>query len=85
MLNHNLDIHPNIKKKEKYTTYSWSMNNTEEVISDKNLPDWYDPYAYVQVSEFSSWQEVAQTAVLLMTNGFITGEVIHIDGGGRYV
>ena len=30
-------------------------------------------------------EEVAQTAVLLMTNGFITGEVIHIDGGGRYV
>lgn len=30
-------------------------------------------------------EEVAQAAVLLMTNGFITGEVLHIDGGGRLV
>ena len=30
-------------------------------------------------------EEVAQAAVLLMTNGFITGEVVHIDGGGRLV
>jgi len=28
-------------------------------------------------------EEVAQAAVLLMTNGFITGEVLHTDGGGR--
>jgi NAD(P)-dependent dehydrogenase (short-subunit alcohol dehydrogenase family) len=30
-------------------------------------------------------EEVAQAVVLLMTNGFITGEVVHIDGGGRLV
>lgn len=30
-------------------------------------------------------EEVAQAVVLLMTNGFITGEVLHIDGGGRWV
>ena len=28
-------------------------------------------------------EEVAQAAVPLMTNEFITGEVLHIDGGGR--
>jgi NAD(P)-dependent dehydrogenase (short-subunit alcohol dehydrogenase family) len=28
-------------------------------------------------------EEVAQAAVLLMTTGFITGEILHIDGGGR--
>ncbi|MEW6642723.1 MAG: SDR family oxidoreductase [Pseudomonadota bacterium] len=30
-------------------------------------------------------QDVAQAALLLMTNGFITGEVLHVDGGGRWV
>ena len=30
-------------------------------------------------------EEVAEAVVLLMNNGFITGEVLHIDGGGRYV
>jgi len=30
-------------------------------------------------------EEVAQAVILFMTNGFITGEVLHIDGGGRLV
>ena len=30
-------------------------------------------------------EEVAQAVLLLMTNGFITGEVLHIDGGGRLI
>jgi NAD(P)-dependent dehydrogenase (short-subunit alcohol dehydrogenase family) len=30
-------------------------------------------------------QDVAQTVMMLMTNDFITGEVVHVDGGGRYV
>jgi NAD(P)-dependent dehydrogenase (short-subunit alcohol dehydrogenase family) len=29
--------------------------------------------------------EVAQAVDLLMTNGFMTGEVLHIDGGGRLI
>jgi NAD(P)-dependent dehydrogenase (short-subunit alcohol dehydrogenase family) len=30
-------------------------------------------------------EEVAQAVILLMTNGFITGEVLHIDGGARLI
>ncbi|MBW4658072.1 MAG: SDR family oxidoreductase [Drouetiella hepatica Uher 2000/2452] len=29
--------------------------------------------------------EAAQSILFLMTSGFITGEVLHLDGGGRYV
>jgi NAD(P)-dependent dehydrogenase (short-subunit alcohol dehydrogenase family) len=29
--------------------------------------------------------DVAQAVMLLMTNGFITGEILHVDGGGRLV
>jgi NAD(P)-dependent dehydrogenase (short-subunit alcohol dehydrogenase family) len=29
--------------------------------------------------------EVAQAMIMLMTNAYITGEVLHIDGGGRFV
>ncbi|MGE3857057.1 MAG: SDR family oxidoreductase [Dehalococcoidia bacterium] len=29
--------------------------------------------------------EIAAVMVMLMTNGYITGEVIHADGGGRFV
>ena len=30
-------------------------------------------------------EEVAQAVMLLMSNDYITGEVLHVDGGGRYV
>jgi NAD(P)-dependent dehydrogenase (short-subunit alcohol dehydrogenase family) len=30
-------------------------------------------------------EDVAQAVMLLMTNSFITGEVLHVDGGGRLV
>lgn len=30
-------------------------------------------------------EEAARCILLLMTTGFITGEVLHLDGGGRYV
>jgi NAD(P)-dependent dehydrogenase (short-subunit alcohol dehydrogenase family) len=29
--------------------------------------------------------EVAQVILMLMTNDYMTGEVVHVDGGGRYV
>jgi NAD(P)-dependent dehydrogenase (short-subunit alcohol dehydrogenase family) len=30
-------------------------------------------------------EEVAQVILMLMTNAYITGEVVHVDGGGRFV
>lgn len=30
-------------------------------------------------------EEAARAILFLMTNGFMTGEILHIDGGGRYV
>jgi NAD(P)-dependent dehydrogenase (short-subunit alcohol dehydrogenase family) len=28
---------------------------------------------------------VAQVILMLMTNGYLTGAVVHVDGGGRFV
>lgn len=30
-------------------------------------------------------EEVAQVMLMLMTNAYITGEVVHIDGGSRFL
>ncbi len=30
-------------------------------------------------------EDIAQVLLLLMTNAYITGEVLHVDGGGRFV
>ena len=37
------------------------------------------------VGKIGTPEDVAEAVVLLMTNAFITGEVLHVDGGGRYV
>lgn len=29
--------------------------------------------------------ELAQVYLMVMTNGYLTGEVLHVDGGGRYI
>jgi NAD(P)-dependent dehydrogenase (short-subunit alcohol dehydrogenase family) len=33
----------------------------------------------------STADEVAQVILMLMTNTYMTGEVVHVDGGGRFV
>jgi enoyl-[acyl-carrier-protein] reductase (NADH) len=30
-------------------------------------------------------EDVAQVILMLMTNDSMTGEVVHVDGGGRFV
>ena len=39
----------------------------------------------LHVKRIGTAEEVAQAALLLMTNDFITGEILHIDGGGRLI
>ena len=41
--------------------------------------------ASLPVKRMGIAEEVAEAVVFLMTNGFITGEVLHIDGGGRFI
>lgn len=41
--------------------------------------------AKLPVQRIGQPQEVAEAVIMLMNNGFINGEVIHIDGGERYI
>jgi len=50
---------------------------------NKEMKQWAEDT--LPVKRIGTAEEVAQAALLLMTNGYITGEVLHIDGGGRFV
>lgn len=39
----------------------------------------------IPVKRIGKSEEVAEAVIILMNNGFINGEVLHIDGGERYV
>ena len=40
-------------------TYTWSRTNVPAINVEDNLPDWFDPYDHIQVSEFASWHDIA--------------------------
>jgi hypothetical protein len=40
------------------TEYLWDRKDVPGVYLDDNIPDWYYPWAWVQFSEFSSWDQV---------------------------
>lgn len=41
--------------------------------------------ATLPLKRIGTSEEAARSILFLMTTGFITGEVLHLDGGGRYV
>jgi NAD(P)-dependent dehydrogenase (short-subunit alcohol dehydrogenase family) len=41
--------------------------------------------AMLQGRHVSPADEVVQVILMLMTNAYMTGEVVHVDGGGRFM
>ena len=39
--------------------YTWTRTNVPAISVEDNLPDWFDPYDHIQVSEFASWHDIA--------------------------
>ncbi|MBF9253112.1 DUF3857 domain-containing protein [Pontibacter sp. 172403-2] len=44
-------------------TYTWHLKNLPATEVDAETPSWFDPYPGVYLSEFRSWEEVAQWAL----------------------
>jgi hypothetical protein len=42
--------------------YTWERRNVAATDAEDSTPDWYDPWETVQVTEYSSWSEVAKWA-----------------------
>lgn len=39
--------------------YTWTRTNVPAINVEDNIPDWFDPYDHVQVSDFASWHDIA--------------------------
>ena len=55
---HGIDLQPEIGKADRYKQYVISLGDIPAIIPDSDLPSWYDPYPWIQISEFSNWQDV---------------------------
>ena len=63
--NSQTNIQPNIKKLDNATIYEWKQNNVSAFRVQDNLPEWYDPYPTIMLSEYKSWKEVNDWAMKL--------------------
>lgn len=60
--NHETGIEPVKRTFGQSTEYVWNEDRVKALVSDKDIPDWYDPFPAVYLSDFDGWDEVAAWA-----------------------
>jgi len=58
----NFENNPTIKKTPSGHEVIWEQKNTRPVIEESGLPDDFSPYAWIDIADYKSWDEVRQWA-----------------------
>ncbi|WP_444996050.1 DUF3857 domain-containing transglutaminase family protein [Aliikangiella sp. IMCC44359] len=58
------------------TEYHWSINNTLPVKEEDQYPTWYNPYSFIEFSEYKNWKEVNDWAFELYTNTQVSKKLL---------
>lgn len=53
------DLEPSVRLVGEHQEHVWARSDVPAHILDANLPDWYEPFPAIQLSDFASWSEVA--------------------------
>lgn len=67
MKNHLTDAQPKLFRKGTNIEYIWDSRNVPALHREPPTPIWYDPYPWVQLSEFQKWSDVNRWALSLFT------------------
>ncbi len=59
---HLTKLQPVEKNAGKFHEYIWDIRNQAPIHVDSDVPGWYDPYPWVQWTEFGDWGSVAHWA-----------------------
>lgn len=63
--NHGYIPEPEVSQAAGNKIYSWKLSQVPGLSMDDNVPNWYDPYPWVSISEYQNWQEVNDWALKL--------------------
>ena len=63
--NHLETAKPVVQPGDKFTEYTFQKENISPILSDKDLPIWFNPYPYIQFSESESWSDVSKMCAQL--------------------
>jgi transglutaminase-like putative cysteine protease len=56
---HHTDLTPAITVRGSVREYEWSQERIPAFAVEQDLPEWFDPFPAVQVSDFAAWRDVA--------------------------
>ncbi len=63
--NHGTNIAPTSQQRGGFSELSWVVRDSMPAFAEDSLPKSYDPWGWVEVSEYGSWQQVAQWGEML--------------------
>jgi transglutaminase-like putative cysteine protease len=66
---HLTELQPSITMTGSAREYEWSRQNVPALAVEKNVPEWFDPFPAVQVSDFDAWRDVAAWGDSLFPDG----------------
>ena len=55
-------LEPKVESHGNTNVYTWERRDVAPTDVEDNLPDWFDPYDHIELTEFTSWSEVAKWA-----------------------
>ena len=61
----NTNIEPAVREVGAFLEYTWERENVLPMQVDDGIPEWFNPYPTVQLSDFSGWDDVTGWAVPL--------------------
>lgn len=56
----NAEIQPVITARGNETEYKWELHDVPAIESEDSTPSWFDPFPSIQLSEFTTWDEVVR-------------------------
>ncbi len=68
---------PKIETRGGERVYVWEQRDVPPIDVEDHIPDWFDPYTHVQLSEFASWSEVGQWATAMFHMGDASRATVH--------
>jgi hypothetical protein len=67
LTNHLTSIQPTTSRKTNVVEFTWDVRQAPGLRLEPMTPAWYDPYPWVQLSEFQRWSDINRWALRLFT------------------
>ncbi|WP_027671639.1 DUF3857 domain-containing transglutaminase family protein [Rheinheimera baltica] len=64
------------RQQHELVEYTWQQTGVPALDDEGQYPGWYSPYAYIEVSEFSNWQDVVNWALPLYDSVPLANEAL---------